>query len=51
VAPPDPSGVFTAGAATGPMSIAESISSAEQAVWDILRYLEANGPVCSLSTG
>ncbi len=33
-------GVFTAGAALGPMSIAESIDSAGKAVWDLLNYLK-----------
>lgn len=36
----DASGVFTAGAALGPMSIAESIDSAGQAGWDMVQYLE-----------
>jgi heterodisulfide reductase subunit A len=36
-----PAGIFTAGAATGPMSIPESVSSAEQAVFDIVRCLGA----------
>ena len=40
----NPPGVFMAGAAIGPMSIAESISSSEQAVWDIVRYLGVNEP-------
>lgn len=34
-----PAGVYTAGAATGPMTIAESVSSAEKSVFDIVRYL------------
>jgi heterodisulfide reductase subunit A len=33
-------GVFTAGAAIGPMSIAESIDSAGKAAWDLLNYLK-----------
>lgn len=36
---PVPAGIFTAGAATGPMSIAESVSSAEKTVYDIAGYL------------
>jgi heterodisulfide reductase subunit A len=32
-------GIFTAGAAMGPMSIADSVSSAEKTVFDITRYL------------
>jgi heterodisulfide reductase subunit A len=36
-----PAGVFTAGTATGPMSVAESVSSAEKAVFDIVRSLGA----------
>ncbi len=36
-----PAGIFTAGTATGPMSVAESVSSAEQAAFDIIRYLGA----------
>jgi heterodisulfide reductase subunit A len=34
-----PEGVFPAGAATGPMSIAESIASGQQAAWQALNYL------------
>ncbi|MFH1982161.1 MAG: FAD-dependent oxidoreductase [Pseudomonadota bacterium] len=34
-----PPGVFTAGAATGPMSIAEAITSAEQTAWQVQGYL------------
>lgn len=34
-----PAGIFTAGAAMGPMSIADSVSSAEKTVFDISRYL------------
>ena len=37
------SGLFTAGAALGPMSIAESIDSAGKAAWDIMNYLKSNG--------
>ena len=33
-------GVFAAGAATGPMSIAESVASAERAAWSTVRYLQ-----------
>lgn len=36
---PAPAGIYTAGAAMGPMSIAESVSSAEKTVFDIVRYL------------
>lgn len=36
---PAPAGIYTAGAATGPMTIAESVSSAEKAVFDMIRYL------------
>jgi heterodisulfide reductase subunit A len=32
-------GIFTAGAVTGPMSIAESVSSAEKSVYDLVRFL------------
>jgi heterodisulfide reductase subunit A len=39
---PAPQGIFTAGAATGPMSIAESVSSAEKSVYDVVRYLTAS---------
>ena len=35
-----PAGIFTAGAATGPMSIAESVGSAEKAVQEMARYLD-----------
>jgi heterodisulfide reductase subunit A2 len=35
-----PAGIFSAGSATGPMSIAESVGSAEKTVFDIIRYLE-----------
>ena len=34
-----PAGIYTAGTAMGPMSIAESVGSAEKAVFDIVRYL------------
>jgi heterodisulfide reductase subunit A len=34
-----PAGIYTAGTAMGPMSIAESVSSAEKTVFDIVRYL------------
>ena len=34
-----PSGIFTAGAALGPMSIAECIESAGKAAWDIIQYV------------
>lgn len=38
---PEPSaGVFVAGSALGPMTIAESVGSAGQAAWQILNYLE-----------
>lgn len=36
---PAPEGIFTAGAAMGPMTIAESVSSAEKTVYDVIRYL------------
>ena len=39
---PAPEGVFTAGAALGPMTIAESVSSAEKTVYDMTRYLTAS---------
>ena len=35
------SGIFTAGSASGPMTIAQSIGSAEQTVYAVLRYLGA----------
>jgi len=35
-------GIFTAGAALGPMSIAESIDSAGKAAWELLNYLKIN---------
>jgi len=38
--PEPPAGVFVAGSAQGPMTIAESVGSAGQAVWQILDYLE-----------
>jgi heterodisulfide reductase subunit A len=34
-----PPGVFTAGTATGPMSIADSVASAEKAAYDVIRHL------------
>jgi heterodisulfide reductase subunit A len=34
------SGIFTAGSASGPMTIAQSIGSAEQTVYAVLRYLD-----------
>ena len=37
---PAPVGIYTAGTAMGPMSIAESVSSAEKTAFDILRYLD-----------
>ena len=36
-----PTGIFTAGTATGPMSVAESVSSAEQAAYDVIKCLGA----------
>ncbi len=36
---PVPKGVFTIGTATGPMSIAESVSSAEQTAFEIIHFL------------
>jgi heterodisulfide reductase subunit A len=39
---PAPAGIFTAGAATGPMTIAESVGSAEKTVFDMVRYLSSN---------
>jgi heterodisulfide reductase subunit A len=36
---PAPAGIFTAGSAIGPMTIAESMSSAQKAVFDMVRYL------------
>jgi len=38
---PAPPGIYTAGAATGPMTIAESVSSAEKTVFDMVQYLAA----------
>jgi heterodisulfide reductase subunit A-like polyferredoxin len=35
------SGIFTAGSASGPMTIAQSIGSAERTVYAVLRYLDA----------
>ncbi len=44
-------GVFVAGSVMGPMSIAESISSSEQAVWEILRFLAPNqAPISCLQS-
>jgi len=34
-----PRGIFTAGTALGPMTIAQSVGSAEKAVFDVVRYL------------
>ncbi|WP_319407362.1 hypothetical protein [uncultured Desulfosarcina sp.] len=39
---PAPAGIYTAGAATGPMTIAESVSSAEKTVYDLVQYLTAS---------
>lgn len=39
---PAPEGIFTAGAATDPMSIAESVSSAQKSVYDMVRFLTAS---------
>lgn len=39
---PAPAGVFSAGAALGPMTIAESVGSAEKTVFDMVRYLNGN---------
>ncbi|QTA88910.1 4Fe-4S binding protein [Desulfonema magnum] len=36
---PSENGIFTAGTALGPMSIAETISNAGNAVWETLKYL------------
>lgn len=33
-------GIFAAGTVLGPMSIAESIASAEKAAWEVIRYLK-----------
>ena len=38
--PESGTGIFAAGAATGPMGIAESIASAESAAWSTIRYLQ-----------
>jgi heterodisulfide reductase subunit A len=38
--PDPPAGVFVAGSAMGPMTIAESVGSAGQAVWQIVDYIE-----------
>ena len=37
---PLPHGLFTAGTTTGPMSIPESISSAQQTAWQVVDYLK-----------
>jgi heterodisulfide reductase subunit A len=39
---PAPVGIFSGGAATGPMTIAESVGSAEKTVFDMVRYLTAS---------
>ena len=39
---PAPKGIYTAGAAMGPMTIAESVSSAEKTVYNMVRYLTAS---------
>jgi heterodisulfide reductase subunit A2 len=39
---PAPAGIYTAGATTGPMTIAESVSSAEKTVYDMVQYLAAS---------
>jgi heterodisulfide reductase subunit A len=44
-------GVFVAGTALGPMSIAESVSSAEKSVWDMLHYLNAGADDTPATTG
>jgi len=36
---PAPQGVYTAGAAMGPMSIAESVGSSEKTVYELIQYL------------
>ncbi len=38
--PETDTGIFTAGAATGPMGIAESVASAKSAAWSTIRYLQ-----------
>ncbi len=43
--------VFTAGTSQGPMSIAESIGSAERAAWEIAQYLHLGGPSHTPVTG
>ena len=37
--PDHPAGIFTAGATSGPMTIAQSVASAEKTVFDLVRYL------------
>ncbi len=37
-----PMGIFTAGSAVGPMTIAESVGSAEQTVFQLIRYLDGS---------
>lgn len=39
---PAPAGIYAGGAVTGPMTIAESVSSAEKTVFDMVRYLTAS---------
>jgi heterodisulfide reductase subunit A-like polyferredoxin len=39
---PAPAGIFSGGSVTGPMAIADSVSSAEKAVFDMVRYLTAS---------
>ncbi len=43
--------VFTAGTSQGPMSIAESIGSAERAAWEIAQYLHLGRPSYAPVTG
>ena len=38
--PETSTGIFAAGAATGPMGITESVASAERAAWSTIRYLQ-----------
>lgn len=38
---PAPAGIFTAGTAMGPMTIAESVGSAEKTAFDMIRYLKS----------
>jgi heterodisulfide reductase subunit A2 len=40
-----PPGIFSAGAATGPMNIAESIASSTRAAWQIVEFLGQRGEV------